>query len=48
MSLRQLLWQALSQSHQLLLPLPYEVVQVPLAYEKGGFGADKAAVILEL
>lgn len=48
MSLCELLWQALSQSSQLLLPLPYEVVKVPLANEKGGFGADKVAVVLEL
>lgn len=47
-SVRQLLWQALSQSCQLLLPLPYEVVQVALTNQKGGFGADEAAVVLEL
>lgn len=33
---------------QLLLPLPYEVVEVALANQKGGFGADEAAVVLEL
>lgn len=48
MSLRQLLRQALGQSRQLLLPLPDEVVQLPLAHQQRGFGADEAAVVLEL
>lgn len=48
MSLRQLLRQALGQSRQLILPLPYEVVQVPLANQNGGLGADEVAVVLEL
>lgn len=46
--LRHLLRQALGQSRQLLLSLPYEVVDVPLANQKGGLGADEAAVVLEL
>ena len=43
------LWrQALSQLRQLLLPLPYEVIEVPLVNHQGGFGADEPAEVLEL
>lgn len=28
--------------------MPYEVIEVPLADQEGGFGADKVAVVLEL
>lgn len=48
MSLSQLLWQALGQSRQLLLPLTYAVVKAPLANQKRGFGADEATVVLKL
>lgn len=44
----QLLWQAVGQSCQLLLPLPYEVVKVSLADEEGRFGANEAAEVLQL
>lgn len=47
-SLCQLQREALGQSRQLLLPLLYEVVKVALATQKGRFGADEAAVALEL
>lgn len=48
MGLGQLRRQALSQPRQLLLPLSYEVVQVPSANQEGGFGADEVTVVLEL
>lgn len=46
--LGQLRRQTLEQLGQLLLPLPDEVVQVALADQEGGFGADEAAVVAEL
>lgn len=48
MSLSQLCRKTLGQLGQLLLPLPYEVIQVASANQKGGFGADKVEVVLEL
>lgn len=48
LSLQHFLWQTLGQSRQLLFPTPYQVVQVALADQKGGFGADKAVVVLQL
>lgn len=48
MRVGQLARQAVGQPRQLLLPLADEIVQVSLADEEGGFGANKAAVVLQL
>lgn len=40
--------QALGESRQLLLPLPDEVIELALANQERGFGADEAAVVVEL
>lgn len=40
--------QALLEEHQMLLPLPDEVIQVALANEQSGLGGDEAVVELEL
>lgn len=45
---RQLPRQAVCQPAQVLLPVPDEIVEVPLADEEGGFGANEAAVVLQL
>lgn len=47
-SRRQICGQALVQMRQLLLPEAYEFIQVPQADQEGRFGADKAAVVLQL
>lgn len=48
MIVRQLPGEAVRQAQQLLLPMADEVVQVALAGEQGGRGANKAAVVLQL
>lgn len=47
-SVRQLPRKAVGQPGQVLLPKPDEIVEVALADEQGGFGANEAAVVPQL
>lgn len=48
MGVRQLPWEAVRQPRQVLLPMSDEIVEVSLADEERGLGANEAAVVLQL